>query len=255
MSTHIPSAAYVAIHSVCVSASYRRTGVALSLLKHFVEQVKLSAKVKGCRLITHEELVGLYEKCGFEMVGESAVVHGERKWYEMKIDFPSVPVEVDVKKVEAENVRNPGKTLQSFGGGEVGMAALVNGEGMNKAKLYCPRGECRCLLLNAGVGKWVKQHSSDFLVSSSLNCSPATLDQSYLTPPTVARATTASHVSNSSIVIFFRLLVHTLPSLLREHRFLAKCCSSYSLPIFFLTSSDYCSDSSSHYQVFDLRRL
>lgn len=44
-------------------------------------------KIRGVRLIAHEELVPLYQKAGFELVGLSEVSHGARPWYEMKLDF------------------------------------------------------------------------------------------------------------------------------------------------------------------------
>lgn len=162
MSTHVAGAPYVAIHSVCISGEYRRKGVAVALLKEYLARVEKDG-VKGARLITHEELVPLYAKAGFAMVGESEVVHGERKWWEMKVDFGERE-----KVVVVEEVRNPGSTWESFGGIE----ALLDDEGRNKADLFCPRGECRCILLKATVGKYVRRPASDLTVCSSLLLSP-----------------------------------------------------------------------------------
>lgn len=161
MSTHVVGAPYVAIHSVCISAEYRRKGVAVALLKEYLGRLEKEG-VRGARLITHEELVPLYAKAGFEMVGESEVVHGERKWWEMKVDF-----EEREKVVVAEEMRNPGSTWESFGGIE----ALLDVKGRNKADLFCPRGECRCILLKATVGKFVRRPSSDLIVRSCLRSS------------------------------------------------------------------------------------
>ena len=94
MGTHVADAPYAAIHSVCVSAEYRRKGVALALLTEYLVRLRLQPALKGARLITHDELVLLYTQAGFTMVGKSEVVHGERPWWEMKVDFelPVVPV-------------------------------------------------------------------------------------------------------------------------------------------------------------------
>lgn len=168
MSTHIPNAPYVAIHSVCVAADYRRKGVAVALLKEYLARVRAQGR-KGARLITHEELVPLYTKAGFELVGESSVVHGERKWWEMKVDFPEPPAKEVVESEKAvaaavePEVRSPGLVWESFGG----MDVLLDVESRNAGDLFCPRGECRCLLLKAGVAKWVRGHDSDFVVRPS----------------------------------------------------------------------------------------
>ncbi|KAK4692723.1 arylalkylamine N-acetyltransferase, partial [Phenoliferia sp. Uapishka_3] len=121
MSTHVPGAPYAAIHSVCVQQQYRRMGVALALLNEY--KIRLAQMgLKGARLITHDELIPLYQQAGFGMVGESSVVHGERKWFEMKIDFGLLPQPKEEKEkekvavVEKEaGVRSPGKAWESFG--------------------------------------------------------------------------------------------------------------------------------------------
>ncbi len=35
-------------------------------------------------LICKHHLIPFYKTCGFQLVGESAVVHGKEKWFEMK---------------------------------------------------------------------------------------------------------------------------------------------------------------------------
>ncbi|KAL8280586.1 hypothetical protein RQP46_006909 [Phenoliferia psychrophenolica] len=166
MSTHVPSAPFVAIHSVCVDALYRRKGVALALLTEYLVRLRQQPNLKGARLITHHNLIPLYTQAGFKLVGESQVVHGAEKWFEMKVDFgEETKVEekaVAVVEVPREDgVRSPGKAWDSFGGIE----ELVGEDGkVNKADLYCPRQECRCLLLSAGAGTWVRGHSSDFVL-------------------------------------------------------------------------------------------
>ncbi|GAA5995391.1 polyamine acetyltransferase [Rhodotorula paludigena] len=175
MSTHDPHGAYVAIHSVCVDSAQRGKGVASSLLKEYLARLDSQPAVQGARLITHEELVPLYQRAGFALVGPSEVQHGPRPWLEMKVDFPrqaataadedvaasssaaSAPSAVQEKEGD---VRSPGRLLSWFDGN---MEAVVDKEsGTNSADLYCPRAECRCLLLRRGTGKWVRGHASDF---------------------------------------------------------------------------------------------
>lgn len=125
-------------------------------------------------MITKQGLVQLYEKAGFVMRGESEVVHGKDTWYEMGVDFAEVEGEGEgeealaVKAEEEEEdegeVRNPGKKLGSRAVGSI--EAVVDKEtGLNSADLFCPRAECRCLLLRKGAGKFVRGHKSDFEVS------------------------------------------------------------------------------------------
>ncbi|KIK69133.1 hypothetical protein GYMLUDRAFT_236985 [Collybiopsis luxurians FD-317 M1] len=89
MSRHVPDGSSICVHSVCVSRSHRRQGVALALLKEYIERMhKISTpKVGQILLIAHEELIPLYEKAGFELVGKSVVQHGARPWYEMRCDL------------------------------------------------------------------------------------------------------------------------------------------------------------------------
>ncbi|KZT70614.1 acyl-CoA N-acyltransferase, partial [Daedalea quercina L-15889] len=83
MSTHVPDALSVCIHSVCVTPAHRRQGVALSLLKEYTARLERAGAYERILLITHDELRGLYEKAGFDWVGPSSVTHGARPWFEM----------------------------------------------------------------------------------------------------------------------------------------------------------------------------
>ncbi|KAJ3720375.1 acyl-CoA N-acyltransferase [Lentinula raphanica] len=91
MSQHVPDGLSVCIHSVCVSKDYRRQGVGLGLLKEYVNRLRdlrrSKADIERILLISHEELIPLYAKAGFKLVGESSVKHGERIWYEMKLEL------------------------------------------------------------------------------------------------------------------------------------------------------------------------
>ena len=146
MATHDPAGNYVAIHSVCVDKAQQRKGIATKLLKEYLNRLRAAKRYHGARLIAHDELVGLYQGAGFELVGKSAVVHGRRPWFELRVDFeqsPSTPAVV---------VRSPGMEWSTLSG----VAELLDGKGTNNADLYCPRGECKCLLLRKGAGRWME---------------------------------------------------------------------------------------------------
>jgi len=116
MSTHVPDAPYAAIHSVCIHPDYRGRGIALSLLKAYLARLSDSTGIQGARLITHDNLVKLYAKAAFELVGPSAVVHGAHKWYEMKVDFGGASG-VDALKRKAEESRHVSAVASPAGSG------------------------------------------------------------------------------------------------------------------------------------------
>lgn len=90
MSHHEPEGPLLAVHSVCVAPALQRRGIALRMLKAYIQAVVLPSAVDGvtsARLIARPHLVGLYERAGFELVGESDVVHGSQKWFDMKLDL------------------------------------------------------------------------------------------------------------------------------------------------------------------------
>ncbi|KAL1659062.1 acyl-CoA N-acyltransferase [Schizophyllum commune] len=89
MSTHVPGASSVCIHSVCVAPEYRRRGIALKLLKEYISTLDNATNTPYTRilLIAHDDLVPLYEKAGFTLVGPSTVQHGARPWFEMRRDL------------------------------------------------------------------------------------------------------------------------------------------------------------------------
>ncbi|GAA6049173.1 hypothetical protein JCM3770_003291 [Rhodotorula araucariae] len=168
MSAHDPAGAYVGIHSVCVDQQHLRKGIATALLNEYLARLESDTRIRGARLIAHEELVPLYQRAGFTLVGPSEIVHGPRPWYALEVNFPRAsssssapaPAAPAPASEEAEgDVRSPGRLLARAGG----LGALVDaGTGANAADLYCPRAECRCLLLRRGAGKLVRGHSSDF---------------------------------------------------------------------------------------------
>ncbi|KWU42309.1 acyl-CoA N-acyltransferase, partial [Rhodotorula sp. JG-1b] len=83
MSTHEPEGTHVAIHSVCVATSHRHRGIASALVREYLARLD-QARIESALLIAHPELVPLYERVGFTVVGPSAVVHGAKPWVELK---------------------------------------------------------------------------------------------------------------------------------------------------------------------------
>ncbi|CAG8556418.1 10293_t:CDS:2 [Acaulospora morrowiae] len=93
MSHHDPSGKTVCIHSVCVDKNYRRRGVALALLKEYIKRLEKNSRNEGKRkyerivLISHDYLIPLYQKAGFVLKGESQIVHGNEKWFDLVLDL------------------------------------------------------------------------------------------------------------------------------------------------------------------------
>ena len=85
----LPNSASVCIHSVCVSKALRRRGVALALLREYVNRLEKSinendATYERILLLTHEELRTFYEMAGFVWSGPS---NGFQAWFEMHRDY------------------------------------------------------------------------------------------------------------------------------------------------------------------------
>lgn len=73
----------VAIHSVAVSPAHQRKGLAKHLLKAYIERIESAGIADRISLITYDRLVAYYEQFGFKNEGESSVVFGGEKWYDM----------------------------------------------------------------------------------------------------------------------------------------------------------------------------
>ncbi|SCV69357.1 BQ2448_2377 [Microbotryum intermedium] len=167
LSRHVANAPYAAIHSVCVSTRHRRQGIARSLLDAYVAHLARLDGIRGARLITHHHLISLYSQAGFELVGGSSVVHGSEKWFEMRIDLIHRP-NADQRPQDDEDetsIRNPGTKFSSLG--STPLAELVDtATEKNKAELFCPRAECRCLLVKRGVARLVRSRPDEFELPS-----------------------------------------------------------------------------------------
>lgn len=91
MSEHFPDGTLLCIHSVVTEASHRRQGLGSRIMKDYLRHVKgLKNKEGGQRvrciaLLCKENLKGFYTGCGFDLIGESSVVHGQEQWYDMQM--------------------------------------------------------------------------------------------------------------------------------------------------------------------------
>jgi len=206
------------------------------MLKEYLKRVgeeEQGKVIKGVRLISKQHLVGLYQGVGFVNKGQSAIVHGKDSWFELAIDFdhssatsksPFVsPEEEDVPKTE---MRSPGKRLSPRTSEEEVLKAVKGeGDGKNLWDLYCPRGECRCLLVKKGTAKWVQQHEQDLDVRLSLfflSLSRYLTPKLTFSPPIFAflapSSTSPSHILFPTHPSSSGALVPPFSPLLRKHR-------------------------------------
>lgn len=174
MSIHVPGSQSVCIHSVCVAREYRRKGIAVGLLQEYGSRLQKAASegatYQRILLISHEELMGLYTKAGFETVGKSGVVHGSRPWFEMRkvlaapepepaVTQPQLPPGLweALQKSSTGRSRPAARLLPSFPSG----VQDVTAEGStNKHDLLCPRDGCGSVILKANVATLVERESA-----------------------------------------------------------------------------------------------
>ncbi|KAG9003033.1 hypothetical protein FRB94_002853 [Tulasnella sp. JGI-2019a] len=173
MKTHVSVAdggVAVCIHSVCVDMQWRRQGVAVGLLKEFIRRCKeeTNPKLKAILLICHEELIHLYRKADFELVGKSDVVHGPREWYEMRHllrpskeeNVPGVAPRADVLAALLAPRSKEGTVIRPFTSfptiQDLVFGDAATGTQSNKFKIACPRPGCGSLILLARAAQMVE---------------------------------------------------------------------------------------------------
>jgi GNAT superfamily N-acetyltransferase len=170
MSTHVPDAKSVCIHSVCVAARYRRRGLGVRMLAEYVKRLESKGLYERILLISHEELRTFYEKAGFKWIGESQVQHGARPWFEMRriLAPPAAPAHLAeptplpglfeaLHQRPSANKRHD-RALSTFPGGiqDVVVTNSPNSPPTNKHDLICPRPNCGSIILKAGVATLVE---------------------------------------------------------------------------------------------------
>ncbi|KAG6865448.1 hypothetical protein C0991_002370 [Blastosporella zonata] len=217
MSTHVPGASSVCIHSVCVDSVQRRRGVGLGLLNEYIKRLssykEKEGKYERVLLITHEPLRHFYEKAGFEWMGLSSVTHGALPWYEMHIVLNSPPQSKLVNSAEealalpdsdnpeaarappaelyealARTSRRPRPTAKLLGQYEGGVEELKvehpgkKGVWVNRVDLLCPRPGCGSFVLRAGKAEWQSRASFD-MDPPHLSTAPSSHLPKLPTPP------------------------------------------------------------------------
>lgn len=168
MSNHVLDSPSVCIHSVCVAKAYRRKGLALRLLREYLERLTKAkdtgAPYERVLLIAHEELRPLYEKAGFTWLGESNVHHGSRTWYEMRYDLPSSQPQIPADVLQALLAPSSEKHAPRLvSDGENDLNDLIGkddatGSSVNRYDLLCPRG-CKSIILRKGCAQWTERTS------------------------------------------------------------------------------------------------
>lgn len=77
MSSHDASGAHLVVHSVVVTPSCRRRGIARIMLKAYMQIIATKCRIQSVLLLAKEHLLGFYCSCGFTVVGVSDVDHGQ----------------------------------------------------------------------------------------------------------------------------------------------------------------------------------
>jgi uncharacterized protein YciI/GNAT superfamily N-acetyltransferase len=111
MSTHSPAGKFLAVHSVVVREEYRRKGVALAMLKRYVEKIReenMDGSIQSIVLIAKSHLLGFYVNCGFQVNRPSPIVHGQDLWYELENKLArGLPLEGESWFCKTETFKRP----------------------------------------------------------------------------------------------------------------------------------------------------
>lgn len=85
MAEHDPEGRLLCIHSVVVAPRWRRRGIAGWMVRQYCSRVaQLQQQVDSFALLSKEPNAPLYERCGFESLGDSGVDHGADTWLLMR---------------------------------------------------------------------------------------------------------------------------------------------------------------------------
>ncbi|KAF2877351.1 hypothetical protein BDV95DRAFT_625270 [Massariosphaeria phaeospora] len=87
----------VCLHSLCVHPNVQGKGLAMVLLRGWIQRIKDSGTGKRIALLCREKLVRFYERAGFKRVGDSTCTFGGGGWIDMVLDFSSgVTIDDDI---------------------------------------------------------------------------------------------------------------------------------------------------------------
>jgi PhzF family phenazine biosynthesis protein len=113
MGVHDPHGAFLAIHSVVISTTYRRQGFATEMMKDYIENVKkMHNRPKKVVLLAKSHLLGFYVRCGFQVVRPSSITHGAELWFDLEMDLRPHAMIIDAfadptKIATGNNTGNP----------------------------------------------------------------------------------------------------------------------------------------------------
>lgn len=83
---HQETGAWQAILGVNTSPKYQKKGYASLIMKQVIKDAKTQGR-KGCVLTCKKELIGYYEKFGFQNRGKSQSALANQIWYDMILRF------------------------------------------------------------------------------------------------------------------------------------------------------------------------
>eukprot|EP01129_Flabellula_baltica_P001153 TRINITY_DN11062_c0_g1_i1.p1 TRINITY_DN11062_c0_g1~~TRINITY_DN11062_c0_g1_i1.p1 ORF type:complete len:173 (+),score=27.62 TRINITY_DN11062_c0_g1_i1:20-538(+) len=87
MTHHVDGGRTYCIHSVSVRPDKRRQKIATKMLCRVIEMIKEENKIDLILLMCKQYLISFYQECGFTLLGESHVEHGQDQWYEMSLNL------------------------------------------------------------------------------------------------------------------------------------------------------------------------
>lgn len=73
----------LAVHSLAVLPAYQRVGLGTTLMKAYVQRMLEGEVADRISILTYDELIGFYEKLGFENKGKSKTEYGGGNWTNM----------------------------------------------------------------------------------------------------------------------------------------------------------------------------
>lgn len=87
LTAHVPDATTICIHTLCVDNEFRGVSVGLNLVLKFIELCRKRGKYERIVFMAKKNLVPMYERMGFGMIGKANVVFGKDEWFEMCMSF------------------------------------------------------------------------------------------------------------------------------------------------------------------------
>lgn len=88
---HEPDGDWQAIFGVDTFPEFQGRGLASRVMEQVIADAKSQGR-KGCILTCKEQLIGFYERFGYQNEGLSASTHGGARWYDMRLEFQNFPV-------------------------------------------------------------------------------------------------------------------------------------------------------------------